>query len=113
MIKFLEQVLASVPARTMCVVGMDLNDGLGSGGADDTVGDKDLAEEHYAGVAMRHLMAQFDLAAINTFYGGQPTFYGHIAERTWESRIDDILIPAGARTQTTWCTTLLREGTRL
>ena len=80
-------------ARSSIFVCLDLNDKLGlpaPGEASQAVGLLALGDEGYAAQGFRRLLNEFDLAAFNTWSGGQATYFGFNQR---ESRIDFVCGP--------------------
>eukprot|EP00959_Pyramimonas_sp_CCMP1952_P023975 502424-Pyramimonas_sp.AAC.1 len=81
---------AEQPARCFIVFGGDLNDNAGVPASDyipdefNPVGELFPRPEHYCLKRIREFMEQYGLCLINTFVGGQDTYYN----KTTSSRID-------------------------
>ena len=101
MVDWLGERLDKDPARTLPLIGMDLNDGLGMVKKEgivyyttgEEVGMHGNAEEKYQGVLLRKLMEKHHLLAVKTVSDLPPTYHG------WDgptSHIDRILLPKGS-----------------
>ena len=87
------EALFLTKARSSIFICLDLNDKLGlpaPGEASQAVGLLAPGNEGYAAQGFRRLLNEFDLAAFNTWFGGQATYFGL---NQHESRIDFVCGP--------------------
>ena len=89
---------------------MDLNSGLGKIKgklvADEVVGAHDAGVQNFAGDTMREMMAEHDLAAINSYFPVGTTYEG---AQGWRSRIDYLVAPQSLRPMVARCCALRRQ----
>ena len=97
---WVEQVLRETPRRSVPVLAVDLNDGVGMEHQtsrrlvpcdDGTVGEFGLSPGHFATEQLKDIVETYDLAYLETFNDAGPTFFGNKTS----SYIDHILAPKG------------------